>query len=327
MPVVAIPLVALLAFLAAVGVYLLAVTEKYWLKPLTDSLAGLFGHIPVVGAFMAREIVKAEHAVAHWLGQAAIAVERPAVHLLYALGHLVGQLAYTIANDAARTYHALQVIVSGKLPAALRVIKTTTVEQVPALTRRLLVPLRATTVQLVHAVNGLAHELAGVEAKVASLARAVAHATAVAIPQALPWIRGEVARVEGLTLRHLRLRLSRLEKLIGAGALAGFVVAVIARRLPWLRCRNVNSLARHACRLPVKALEDLLAGIVDVLLLSDLCRIVTAMTAAAREASPLIEGISSAVTELIHCQQHERPAPLAVAWHAPPPVVSSLTLG
>lgn len=110
-------------------------------------------------------------------------------------------------------------------------------------------------------------------------------------------------------------------------AAATLVIAAFARLgLSWLRCPALSRVGRKIGCGGFGLMESLLALTFDAWLVTDLCRIVNAMTSAARLFAGEIDYLATQISGLIQCQDAQRPKPLPVAWHEPPPVVHSLTL-
>lgn len=94
---------------------------------------------------------------------------------------------------------------------------------------------------------------------------------------ALPWLIGEVKGISHWVARH-NARIGRLEKLLGVAGMAAVMANVLG--LPNWRCLtrgNIGRVARHLCGLGGLALEDLLALIVDALVLENICTIIGLM--------------------------------------------------
>lgn len=154
----------------------------------------------------------------------------------------------------------------------------------PFLLARLLkyVPHIARTV-IVKPVKVIERTLPG---KVVTIIR---RAGAVAIPGALgiPLVWREI---HGLTKRNLAIvrRLRRLEALLGVTGLAIAMANVLGLGANW-RCLtrgNIGRTARKLCGLPSHVLDDLLGLLVDVVLVADICQVITLLT----EGLSIIQG-------------------------------------
>ena len=164
----------------------------------------------------------------------------------------------------------------------------------------------------------------------AAAAAAAAAAGGLALPGGLTGIEHTLGDVWGYTKRHIRLhhlRLSRLEKLLGA---AGMALAMAnALGLPNWRCitrGNLGRVSRAICGLGTAALQDLLGLIADVLILEYICDVITLM----EDGLSLIEGplndwIGTADAIFAHCN-YDLPAPLALRVSLGVPPVTGLAL-
>jgi hypothetical protein len=68
-------------------------------------------------------------------------------------------------------------------------------------------------------------------------------------------------------------------------------------------------------------LDELLAGVIDVLVIADLCQLTKLLieVAESSEVQTVISGIIEGMDELLQCQGVERPPALAGYWTEPPP--------
>jgi len=132
----------------------------------------------------------------------------------------------------------------------------------------------------------------------------------------LPRIRAldqTVADVIGFTRRNLAIRLSRLEKLIAAGAIGAVAVAAMTRVFPYWQCTNVRRFNRSLCRLPIGLLDDLLGVGLAVLVMSDVCRMASLMRQAAEAALPALRGLVAVVDAATQCTSFPKPLALPLA--------------
>jgi hypothetical protein len=146
----------------------------------------------------------------------------------------------------------------------------------------------------------------------------IAQADAWTLPR-IKVIEHDLSRV-GTNLRALTKRLSpaAVVALVGATIFSHF-------GLGWLRCRGVGKVGRSLCGM-TGLIESLFADALDVLLVTHLCQIVTAMEAGARAAEPLFDYLVSMTEGLIKCQGATRPPDLGVEWHEPPTVVNAIAI-
>jgi hypothetical protein len=89
--------------------------------------------------------------------------------------------------------------------------------------------------------------------------KAAERAITVTLPHEIARVRGRVGVVERGVSDILHGRLSETARKALGLALAGTVIGVLARRLPWLFCRNVGKVGRSVCAMDSNLLESLLA--------------------------------------------------------------------
>lgn len=134
-----------------------------------------------------------------------------------------------------------------------------------------------TTIVVTHPVRAIEAEIAKLRAKVTALAHAVeGYAGAIPLPHN-PFTLPKAWR--GLTRRLARIerRLHRAEGWLAAGALAVAMANVLGVSARCLRSGNVGKVARRLCGLSPRALEDLLGLIVDALILTNICQVISLM--------------------------------------------------
>ena len=120
-------------------------------------------------------------------------------------------------------------------------------------------------------------------------------------------LEGEVAGVEHQVGRVIPHRLSRLERLLGAGVIGGAAIAALTRVFPYWQCSNVKRFMRNVCRSPLGSL-DWLFGLVGLLALSLEPWPVVPLV---QEAEHLLSG---AVDEVVGAMRHHAdPADVAAA--------------
>ena len=135
-------------------------------------------------------------------------------------------------------------------------------------------------------------------AHVAALAGGIALAPGYAIPRL--W-RGIDDLRKWKT--HVGRRLHRLEKLLGMTGLAIAIASVL--RIPSFRCLTtgpIGKVSRALCGLSSAALQDLLGLIVDALILTNICEVITIMEDGLSLISgPLDAWIGTADAMFVHC--------------------------
>lgn len=139
------------------------------------------------------------------------------------------------------------------------------------------------------------------------------------IDHALPAIRREE--------RALSARVKALEKLLAAGAITALLLRVLARRFPWLFCRNVASLAKRACSLPHGLMQWLLGAGAAMFAFSELCNLVTLVGSVAARVLPVLIAPLAQVDAALCGGEHKAALPLPLAETQLPSVSNPLPLG
>lgn len=155
------------------------------------------------------------------------------------------------------------------------------------------------------------------------LRRAVVGAAVGAAGLALPgWLSREWFGLTKRTLRIHNLRLSRLEKLLGAAGAAAIMANALG--LPNWRCitrGNLGRVSRALCGLPTNFLNDLLGLLADFFVLTNICTVLPWVESAASEiGTPLVALLTEAGAGL--CTGSAAPG----ALQGPAPVVPPVYL-
>lgn len=251
MPIVIAPVtVGLMALLGFIILYGLRREIAAWFGNLIALLARttVFG-VHVFG-WLASGLDSAVQWMAEKIGDAAVETAKPITAFFSHLAGIIEYAAFTTAYVAEGAYDALWKLRHGVIPRLIHY------GSLPAILAG-------------HGAGALgrwiAREFRAAEAELGRVYRDAlgeAHRAYAAAEHALE--RGLALDVPG-AIRSLGRRLSRAEKLIIGGALTAAIVRVIARRLPWFRCSNVNRAAKGLCRTDTDLLDSLLA---DTLILA-----------------------------------------------------------
>lgn len=128
----------------------------------------------------------------------------------------------------------------------------------------------------------------------------------------------------GLTIRNLRLRLRKLEKLSLGGLAAGALAIGLARLgLTHLRCNNNSRFGRALCRTPLNFFNDLLGLLADVWVLDNICGLLPALERAASFTGiPLVNGLTDLAAALPDCQK-DKPGLMSGPALTIPPLYSA----
>ncbi len=239
--------------------------------------------------FLAQAIRSVDKEVRHLIGVAITATSAPLVLAIHAVTSLFRYPARELADLTADVTHTI-----GQL-------------------RRVIVPA-----MLAAKVASIWHHIAALEAHVAGLlVRPAVHIVRATTHVIRTDTRIIVKRAQALTLPKLGRfereaealghRVRSLERRLTLAGLTAAVIAIASRAWPFLRCKNVHNVGKHLCSWPVKALEELLAGVVDLFLLLDLCALVGLMEKSALAVEPWIERFGSELNTLARCRS-VRPA-------------------
>lgn len=125
--------------------------------------------------------------------------------------------------------------------------------------------------------------------------RAAERAITVTIPRELGRIRAREKAIAGRIPRGLTRRLTRLERITAAAALAGVVVKVLARRFPWLFCRRTKLVGNRVCGMDADYLNSILA---TALLVSSVVSLRDFARALGKPTDEVMDGLSRFIREL-----------------------------
>lgn len=308
--------VPLLIVLSALVAYALANLQHSQSTGFLGWLASAAENLPIFGGFSAKQILKMDAYLTNFLGKHFQQVERKAV------GWLVGLKQYAGWMAASAVYPAVAMA-----DFAVWLVRTEVPRLIHGNTKHI-----AQTAQHADATAQHAEGIAANTAKahpgkvrpkdVTPLPRyALPHAeewswinhhwkaltTAVLNPVAIPGVLGLPVPLRwfGLTKKQLRAynrRLTRLEGLIGVGALAVAIAGVLRVSPKCLTNGNIGKVARKLCGLGPRALEDLLGLLADALILSNICTVITLMEdGLSLIAEPLTTWLDGAAAQFIHC--------------------------
>ena len=138
---------------------------------------------------------------------------------------------------------------------------------------------------------------------------AIGKSAAAALESAVHGIEARIASLADYIYHGVSARLGHLERLLAGGLIAAIALEAIGRVWPYFKCGNVRRAARGICRADTAILDLLFGAGIEALLVSDLCGLVTALSAVARKAEPLLLEFVSVENALIGCHGIEA-APL-----------------
>lgn len=234
-----------------------------WLLPWLTSLAHPHG------SFLTRTALKAATYIGGgvlWiLNRVDHAITKAASHSTAAVAHWFHGIASWITHvfSAAETFavdveHAIGRIVHHAIPHAIHVATVPLWRGIDHLER-----------DFHHLRERLRAFQRGIDTLIAHrilpAIRHLEHAVAVTIPRDIGRLRHRVREVETQLSKPSRAWLRRLALLLWAAGLFGLVVRTLARRFPWLFCRNTKSFGNNLCRINPNLLGSLFA---DAIILS-----------------------------------------------------------
>lgn len=260
-PAVVLFAVSAVAIVTAMSLVMLRFSTVVLVGGLLKALTFGVSWIPWVGSASTGATNKVIHAVDTALGVAIQASQAVATRTFHDAWKITTWTAREIALLAEDTAAAVQAIVTSHVPLTIAASLGPLTLAIEALREAYNHLNRHTIPDAIRQAE--ARAAATTRATIGRLEGAVAHAAAGAVaipgtvgwtvPDVLGWARGKLAGVNA--------RLTRLEKLVGLGALTGVLLNVIAREIPWVRCRNMRTLGKAACDTPVQQWEGLLADL------------------------------------------------------------------
>lgn len=282
-------------------------------------IASALSVIPFVGGWSAELIESGVNAVDRALGAAIAASENLASQMLGDAWKLTRWVGDSIAHLATETLHGFRVMIVhtvpgivarataplivriGRLERAVTHLEQTTAQTLQA-------DVAAVEAQATSAEHRIGRTIRHVEAQAtADAARltgelAVAeHAITVTLPRAVGAAEADVRGWTGKQLRRLSRRLTRVEEAVSVGALTAAVVGVIAREFSWVRCPNMKTLGRAACRTPAqdfeRVVEDLLLGAAAIYVALDLEEFAQEMQAVIHDTALVVGAVWGVVPE------------------------------
>lgn len=252
------------------------------------------------------------NSVTGYLTNFAANAEHQAALTLHQAGWVLREMALQIQNSVFAVEHALgwfkHVFVPTYVEGVTHLWRTAThaqtkisqytVSRIVGLTRAVRAEIaHAVSVAVDDAITPLEREIAKHRKLIGATAGAIAGG--LALPDGLTGVERELGDVWGYTKRHIRihnLRLSRLEKILGAAGFAALMANALG--LSSWRCitrGNLGRVSRALCGLPGNFLNDLLGLIADFFILDNICTVLPWLEAAAADIGvPLVTLLTDA---------------------------------
>lgn len=266
-------LLALTAVVVLFGAFALRSVLAYALRPVFHGLAWVLSLIKInawkvhvnIGPWLAKQLLKVEHAVDHYLGGLADGMSGTANRLFHWSNQLVRAFVAQMEGMARDVLWAWQAFRRVALPKLLKALLLTYVGEA-LLGAKLLRWIARTLAHLAgKALRAIWHRLHSVESHLTHLTRVVYNSGAAAIPHAIPGLRDLVRQAER-DLARMRKWLRSARWLLGIGGLAALTAAVLRKAgLQWLMCRNVKKVGKTICRSDAQWIEGLLLDATAVL--------------------------------------------------------------
>lgn len=333
-----VPLLMLAGLVVALGMAYLA---DAIVRALFGTVSGALGWIPYAGKVLSAPVHSIEQKLTSALGRAEAGIDAR-----------IGRAFHELAKAVKWAGHELQAQASLLLTIATLLTGTTTVSGALRLLgalRHELAVLRAKGGQLLalahrielalqHAAAGriggvvrvvqrpIAGELRGVERWVFPRVRGLEHELHDVVEPDVAALRARARAIEQQAIRAFELAKGAWRVAAVGAVTAAVAVALQRLGLGWVKCRNVGRVGRSLCGFPSGLLDGLLEGAIDVLVVADLCELVSLMSRAAREFEGPLLTIVGTADALIGCRGATKPAPLRLNAVALVPPTAPLAL-
>lgn len=287
--------VSAVAFLTFLIIYMLRFGAGVLIRGLLGSLASFLPTLFGIRHSVEHAIDYVGGAVDDALGAAASAAQGVAVQTFNDAWKLTRWVGSAIANLAVETAHGFKVLVTSTIPAAVHDVTEPITRRLGAIEARVLGQIDGAIGRLDDAIAAAKAAAAAAIAAVNRRVRAAEHAISSTIPAELGRVESDIRGWTSKQIRRLSRRVSRVEAAVGLTALAGVIVTVIAKELPWIRCRNVGKVGRALCGTSTSSLDRLLE---DALLATTLVVATIDLIELSRELQPIIADTAT-VTQVL----------------------------
>jgi hypothetical protein len=269
----------------------LALTLNEWLRPILNSLThpkSLTGKLILKATplgFVVGAVRFMEHRVRSFISHSAGAKLPALTRWLGALAGVTALASREIAALSEDVYHGIDDLIHHRIPRTIRQetkpidarskAAQRTAERSISLTNR---NARRTRKDISLIAGGLAALAARVHRGIDKLLkeqviprlRRAERDIATVKGHAIPDLRARQKALENEVNSNVKTRLKRLERWLGVGAIVGVVLRVLARRFPWLFCRNVARLGRTVCALDSTTMNGIIGLLLGTIALRDL---------------------------------------------------------
>ena len=250
----------------------------YSLGAVLRGAARLVGGIPVIGSLLSSPFDAIDHAVLEAVGRGILATEWLLAKEWYAVRLVWKFMVDSMAYLAQSTEIAIGHLVHATVPTIVQNVVSPVRTNLGRVERSLVATERTLSHNLTATARALEAEIATDFGRAWRGIDAVPGKIKAGVVAGLVGIDVTVAELRAYAHRVLGVRLSRLEKLLGAGVITGVVVGVLTKVFPYWQCSNVKKVGRAICRFPSGLLEALLADALEVAVLADICRAIGIMS-------------------------------------------------
>jgi hypothetical protein len=315
-----VPLMRFAGFVVALGViYML----HHFVRATVGGIAGIIGHVWGIGPILSSPVNKVYHWMDHEFGVVENFLDAQMAAALHQLARLVESIGHQLRAHSELLW-ALATLANNPFSVkAWRVYFS----HVLAIAHGVQVEIRHAGVGYIGAAIHLAVaplnvRLTFLDKWIHSRVTALDHAIDVTIPKDVAGLRVRTKTIEG-ELSKVWDAIRTSQGRFAAVAFAGAVALALDRiGLRWLKCSGLKSLGNRMACGGWRILDDLLAGIIDVLVIADLCQLTKLLISVTEssEVQGVLSGIIGGIDELLLCQGVARPPALDGYWTAPPPL-------
>jgi hypothetical protein len=246
---VVVPLAMIAALLVAFG---LVYFVEQIVRALFGTASGATAWIPWVGSKVQGTLHAVEQRLTNALGHAEASIDKRMGRYFSSLGDSVSWLVREVRAHSSLLWTLSTLLLGAGATAALRGLVYAATKAVAA--------LRAEVRRYGHTVTSVSTgTLPALRHWTLAHVHRLEHAIDVVIPRDIRGLRERARELEHASAATLA-RLRKLEKLLGAGALAGALAIALGRLgVGWVRCSNVSRVGKSVCGMDSQLLESLLA--------------------------------------------------------------------
>jgi hypothetical protein len=289
-------------------------------RALFGTLDGAVGWIPYLGRIAQRPIHAIEHKVVSLVGAAE---QRIDAGMGYYLGSLAKLVEWT-GQEIRRHANLLSILSTVAIGPAATSLIWSAIHEIRKALHVTHSQVRTVTHTVTHVIT---RQVVRVErttvTRIKSASAAVTHVTTVDIP----WLRARTRSLED-EYHALAKRIAAGAKALPAAAVAALALAALAKiGAGWLKCSNWQKIGRAGCRLPFHFLEDLLALVVDFVVLTDICEVVGWLEKGLAEVETPLKSLTHGLDKALCHGDYTAPKTLSVPTLYRPPIVSDVLAG